>query len=75
MNPRNPLTPAAVPLKNAADNSDVRFDDVGYGIAAVINGETRAHRGCLITLKNFATHATDSETVTVRRRFSSPNLF
>lgn len=69
MHPNNLLPGAAVPLQNAADNNDVRFDDIGYG---VVGG--RGHRGCLLTLKNYSTHASDGETSTARRRFASPNL-
>jgi len=48
-----------------------RFDDIGYGQVGASGG----HRGCLVTLKHHPSHQSDGETMTVRRRFRSPNLF
>ena len=67
MHPNN-LLPTAPALTAA---STPRFNDIGYGVG----GNGRGHRGCLVTLKNHPTDATDGEAITARRRFRSPNLF
>jgi hypothetical protein len=66
-----PLPPAATPLKNAADNNDVRFTDVGYGTMP----DGFGHNGCLLTLKNYPTRPADGEILRARRRLNSPNLY
>jgi hypothetical protein len=43
-----------------------RFDDIGYG---------ERFRGCLLTCKQFATHANDGEIARARRAFNDPNLY
>lgn len=66
MHPVNLLPAAASPLTLT---SLPRFDDAGYGVAA-----GAGHRGCMLTLKDVGFDASDSEVVTARRRFRSPNL-
>jgi hypothetical protein len=83
MHPNNLLppidtNPAGGLPGGAATGNPPRFDDIGYGqVNTVIGGNTvvRGHRGCLLTLKHHPSHASDGETMEVRRRFRSPNLF
>jgi hypothetical protein len=75
MHPNNLLPPAVTPPTGVPP----RFNDIGYGQVNTVNNAgvaaVRGHRGCLLTLKHHPSHASDGETMTVRRRFRSPNLF
>jgi hypothetical protein len=75
MHPNNLLPPAVTPPTGVPP----RFDDIGYGQVNTVdnagNPIVRGHRGCLLTLKDHPSHTSDGETMTVRRRFRSPNLF
>jgi len=75
MHPNNLLPVATTPPTGARP----RFTDIGYGQVNTTdltgNPVVRGHRGCLLTLKDHPSHASDGEVVTVRRRLRSPNLF
>jgi len=69
-------------LPEAAAVPNTRFDDAGYGTVANARSftgsgasVTRAHRGCMITIKEHPTHQSNPEVLTARRRFQNPNLF
>jgi hypothetical protein len=74
MHPNNLLPPAVTPPTGVPP----RFNDIGYGQVNTTdnagNPVVRGHRGCLLTLKHHPSHQSDGETMTVRRRFRSPNL-
>src|SRR5205814_8548803 len=81
MHPINLLPPAVTPPAVAPTAVPPRFDDIGYGqvntntVDPAGNVIVRGHRGCLLTLKHHPSHNSDGDTMTVRRRFRSPNLF
>lgn len=77
MFPVNPLSPARHPEVRA------RFNDVGYGIDGeeeyvVVEDKKesfeRGHRGCLLTMKRYETHAMDGDVARARTHIISGNL-
>lgn len=59
------------PVSFVPRRTDGRPNDVGYGTVSGGIG----YRGCLLTMKDHATHSTDSDVENARARFQSQNLY